>query len=307
MPIETQTPNTNDSKAPGGDTNPGVTQTQETQPKGVETPSSPGKRMSAREYAQALARAENKVDLNAQVEVPDDEGQPFDMEAFMNQDFSDDPILSREHKNLPDFKTVLSRHTTEEGRKLISNMRADYTRKTQEIASMRKELEAERATLQRERELLLRSPTAKANAELAAKDTSKLDPYIETDLKELIRIEAAKIALEQIKPYQEDQTRREQTRAAQAFIEAHPELKEESFKQEMIKTLKEKPHLNTEDAYELTAARVAKAKAAKQVEEKNALKKAGQDYYKSDRGSNVRTVSIGYKSAREHYKELIKQ
>lgn len=262
------------------------------------------KRLSARQIAQAAAR-EPSIDLNAQIEVPD-EGKPFDLEAFMNEDFSDDPILSKEHKNLPDFKTVLSRHTTEEGRKLISNMRADYTRKTQEIASIRKELEAERATIQRERELLLRSPSAKATAELAAKDTSKLDPYVDADLKELIRIEAAKIAQEQLKPYQEMHTQKEQQQAARSFVEAHPELKEESFKQEMIKTLKEKPHLAVEDAYEITAARVAKIKAAQQLQEKNALKKAGRDYYESPRNSNVRTSGPDRRSAKDIYKELAK-
>ena len=77
------------------------------------------------------------------------------LDDFMSMDFSDDPKLkdtfSQEHKGLPDYKTILMKHSTEEGRKLISNMRTSYTKKTQELAAARRELELEREQVLREK------------------------------------------------------------------------------------------------------------------------------------------------------------
>jgi DNA repair exonuclease SbcCD ATPase subunit len=49
-------------------------------------------------------------------------------------------------------------HIPEDVRKHVANLRASYTRKTQEIAEMRKQLEAEREALLQQQELTLNNP-----------------------------------------------------------------------------------------------------------------------------------------------------
>ena len=49
-------------------------------------------------------------------------------------------------------------HIPEDVRKHVANLRASYTRKTQEIAEMRKQLEAERQALLQQQELTLNNP-----------------------------------------------------------------------------------------------------------------------------------------------------
>lgn len=270
-------------------------------------PVTPVKRLTAREIAIQTMRenkaAEPKVDLNATVTV---EETPWNMDAFMSEDFTGDPIMDTTHKDLPDYKTILSRHVDENGRKLIANLRSDYTRKTQEIAGLRKQLEAERAQLKAEREMLLTSEAAKANAAKAAIDTSKLDPYVEADMDTLLEAKAAKLLEKQLQPIQERYQRQVQEQEANAFIAAHPELNEPAYKAAMIDVLKTKPHLGTEDAFEIAKARVVAEQAAKATEAKELRKATGREYLASPNGRKAETVqNTGKrKSARDIYLEL---
>jgi len=70
------------------------------------------------------------------------------LDELLNTDFSDDPILGQEHKGLPSYGDIL-KHLPENGRKLIANLRSMTTKKTQELAAARRQLEQERAEVLR--------------------------------------------------------------------------------------------------------------------------------------------------------------
>ena len=76
------------------------------------------------------------------------------LEELMGADFGDDPIMSQTHKGLKPYNQILE-SIPEDARKLVANLRAMATQKTQEVAEQRKSLESQRQDLIRERELLL--------------------------------------------------------------------------------------------------------------------------------------------------------
>ena len=113
------------------------------------------------------------------------------LEDLMNADFGEDPIMSQTHKGLKPYNEILQ-HIPEDARKLVSNLRAMATQKTQEVAEQRRALEAERQNLIRERELLLNGGFQKQINELATKPIEH-DPWSEEGMQQRIQQEAAKM------------------------------------------------------------------------------------------------------------------
>lgn len=71
------------------------------------------------------------------------------LEELMSADFGDDPIMGQTHKGLKPYNEILQ-HLPEDARKLVSNLRAMSTQKTQEVADQRRALDTERANLIKE-------------------------------------------------------------------------------------------------------------------------------------------------------------
>lgn len=192
-------------------------------------------------------------------------------DEFMNVDFSDQPqlqeIMSSEHTGLPHYKDLLNKHTTVEGKKLLANMRADYTRKTQEIASIRKQMaDREAAILAREQSLYQGDFARKVN-ETATKDATNLDPYVQEDLAQIIEIQTAKRLQDMLKPYQEEIASKQHMLEAQQFVERHPEMKTEAFKEKLIPLLSSRGDLDLETAYLIVKGQLADVQATAQQEQ----------------------------------------
>lgn len=201
-------------------------------------------------------------------------------DSFMNEDFSSDPklqeIMSQEHTGLPHYKDLLNKHTTVEGKKLLANMRADYTRKTQEISAMKKQMaDREAAVLEKER-TLYSGDFAKNLNETAARDASTLDPYVQEDLQQLIEIQTAKRLQEMLKPYQDEIVSKQHMLEAQQFVELHPELKTEAFKEKLIPLLTTKPDLDLETAYLIVKGQLADVQA-QALKEQSQLRQASKE------------------------------
>lgn len=275
------------------------------QPANVATPG----RQTARQIAASIQAANGEApkpafDPNATIVVPETD---WSIDQFMEQDFTGDPIMGTEHKDLPPFKEILARHVSPEGKKLISNLRSDYSRKTQELSTLRKQLEAERATLAAERASLLTGPVAEARRKDAAIDLSTLDPYVEDDLKTMLRVQAAQLVEEQLKPLRASMEARQQEQNAQAFVNAHPELNDPVYKTAMIDVLKSKPNMDVETAFELARAKVLTAAQETARQERQTSKQTGREYFDSPRGNKAATAGVGgHKSAREIYMSLQK-
>lgn len=195
------------------------------------------------------------------------------LDDFMSMDFSNDPKLqetfSQEHKGLPDYKTILMKHSTEEGRKLIANMRSSYTKKTQELSEARKQLEMERAQMIREKEALYNSEYTK-RLKTVAESTEELDPYTPEGLSKIIERETAKRMQEMLKPQQDAISEQRAIMAAERFVNEHPEMRTEAFKAKLVPLMTDRQDLDLETAYWMVKGQLSKEAEAKQVEDKKA-------------------------------------
>jgi hypothetical protein len=143
------------------------------------------------------------------------------------------------------FKTVVEA-LPEDAKTLIGNLRADYTRKTQELANQRKELEARMAAL-------TESGVYDQVKELANKDPVELDPYDTKSFEARIEQEVSKRMEQLLKPIAEQQELQARQYKLQEFKTKHPDL--EDMKVEVAEELQRNHHLALEDAYYIVKGR----------------------------------------------------
>tara|TARA_Y100001973_G_scaffold18614_3_gene27289 strand:- start:1682 stop:2566 length:885 start_codon:yes stop_codon:yes gene_type:complete len=225
------------------------------------------------------------------------------LEDLINAAFDGDPIMQGEHKGLPPYNEVL-KHIPENGRKLIQNLRASYTRKTQEIADMRRNLAAEREELQRQRSLLANGAGAKAIREMANADTSQFDMWDEKGMQAHIRSEAAKMMQQMLKPIQEDYAVAQRRNELERFKSDHPDLMGDAeVKAGVVNLLKEREHLRLEDAYYLVRGKLQEQRATQLAAEKEATRsQQRQTFRKTSAGVNPgKTKAPQFRSAWEAY------
>ena len=143
------------------------------------------------------------------------------------------------HKGI-DYNRVI-KELPDEAQKLLSNLRADYTRKTQELSKERKELEAMRTSMA-ENEAFHKSINELADAEKV-----ELDPYDTESFEKRIQQEVAKRMQELMKPVQEEQYQMKKRAQLEQFKSEHPDLMD--YKEPIAKLLQENQNLALEDAY----------------------------------------------------------
>lgn len=216
----------------------------------------------------------------------------IDLDSLINADFGDDPAMQGTHKGIPDYKEVL-KHIPENGRKLVQNLRASYTQKTQEIADLRRALEAEKRSLQQQRELLSESEFAKNVRELANKPVES-DPWSDEGMQERIQQQAAQMMQQMLEPLQQDLAVQKRQAALESFKTKHPDVTSDELRVPIAKLLMERPELKLEDAYylvkgqksiELSAQEKQVRQVQKQVLQKtstgNAVRNAAPPKFKS--------------------------
>lgn len=143
------------------------------------------------------------------------------------------------HKGI-DYNRVIS-SLPDEAQKLLSNLRADYTRKTQELSKERKELEAVRASLANNEAF------NKNVNDLANSETVELDPYDTASFEKRIQQEVARRMQELMKPVQEEQYQMRKRAQLDQFKAEHPDLMD--YKEPIAKMLQENQSISLEDAY----------------------------------------------------------
>ena len=139
----------------------------------------------------------------------------------------------------------------DDAKSMLGNLRADYTRKTQELAAMRKQLENERSAL-------LNSEFTQNIATMAAKEVT-LDPYDDGSVEARIEKEVAMRLQEMMKPLQQEMKLKERKSQLTTFKSDHPDLMEPSIKQEVAKMLMERQELSLEDAYYIVKAKMSQS------------------------------------------------
>ena len=188
------------------------------------------------------------------VDVPAESVDAFNLEDLINTHFDNDPVMAEpglEHKIGLPYEQVL-KHIPENGRKVIQNLRASYTKKTQELAQERSQLESLREELDRQKRMMTDSDWAKG-IRAAAEDNTELDVWDEEGRKASIKREAAKMMAEMIKPLQQEIAQEKRAVEIEKFKTAHPDLGEHRV--EIAKLLMERSELKLEDAYHLVKAK----------------------------------------------------
>ena len=148
------------------------------------------------------------------------------------------------------------KHIPEDVRKHVANIRSSYTRKTQEIAQMRKELEEQQRALLHQQELAVNNPyLQQAEAELA-KDQEEYDLYTPEGMQAEIRRQAAQMLQDMMKPAQQEIQMKQRKMQLEQFKSDNPELMDDAYRLPVAQMLQARPELKLEDAFYIVKAKV---------------------------------------------------
>ena len=198
----------------------------------------------------------------------------------------DDKIINsaEEYKGI-DYNKVLS-ELPEDAKKMVSNLRSSYTKKTQGLSEERKALEIATAELDAQRKSLMNSDFYKDNAKLAEADKVQVDPFSANSLEKRIEQEVALRMQDMLKPLKNAHEQQQRQHKLAIFKKEHPDLM--SMKKEVANTLKQNEHLTLEQAYWQVKGREMSKKASEQASElkqyKTAAKAAGLKVGGASRG-----------------------
>ena len=124
--------------------------------------------------------------------------------------------------------------------KLMKQMQADYTRKTQEAASMRKEAQAERAALLK----------GKAELEQMRSELPEYDPWNEDSIKARIEHEVQVRLNAMLEPMKQEYEVQQAEQAYNQFLSEHPEFETDAaLRSEVQQALEANAALDLETAY----------------------------------------------------------
>jgi len=235
------------------------------------------------------APADTAPVVEATAPEPEVEVEDLSLDELLDSSFDEHPELKGGHKGLPDYKKILE-HLPENGRKLVGNLRASYTQKTQELAGMKAQLEQERAALARDRDLMTKSEFAQKVKEQATAPLQH-DPWSDEGLQERINKQAAQMMQQMLEPLQQDlETQRRQV-SLDSFKAQHPDLTSDEVRMPVAKLLMDRPELRLEDAYfivkgQLTrqqsdAVKTAQRETLKKTSTGNAVRNSAPPKFKS--------------------------
>ncbi len=146
-------------------------------------------------------------------------------------------------------------HIPEDVRKHVANIRSSYTQKTQELAEMRKALDAERAELLRQQDHAVNNPFLQRAEEELAKN-EEYDIYTTEGMQAEIKRQAAKLLQEMMKPAQEEMQMKQRRIQLEQFKSDNPQLMEDDYRLPVAEMLQARPELRLEDAYYIVKAKV---------------------------------------------------
>jgi hypothetical protein len=150
--------------------------------------------------------------------------------------------------------------------KLMKQMQGDYTRKTQELASERKNFLAERSALM------------KGGDNLQERELPEYDPFNEDSMKARIENEVARRLKEVLEPMRQEYQVKQAEDSYQSFLTDHPEFKTDTaLRSEVQHLLENNSSLGLETAYWAAKGKLSKAKAASEKQKTAAKRKARKE------------------------------
>lgn len=271
----------------------------ETQLAGESAPEAQSDAVDALETVQAAQETETKEEEAAE---PAEERPPTldDLLAAAKED----ALLNSEdtHKGVDFNKTLQS--LPDDAKKLMSNLRKDYTQKMQSLSQERTNFEAQRKAL-------IESDAYKTLQQAAEKETGEFDPYDPDSFVERIKQEVAKSMADALKPMQEEYALQQNQAKLDSFMDKHTELRtDDAFRAEVRTVLEKNESLDLESAYWMVKGKHLSTEKASMAEElgiyKTALKDAGMKVGGRSRDSSGMRPPAGMTDAYEIYKYLEK-
>ena len=166
----------------------------------------------------------------------------------------------------------------EDAQKLLANMRSSYTKKTQELAAQRKELQLQMEALQN-------SKVYENISEVAQRQT-QLDPYDTETFNARIEEEVARRMQQMMKPMQEEYQLQQRKQKLDAWTAEHPDFKD--YKTDIVELLKTNRALDLQSAYYIVKGKSQTEALKVQQAELKQYKDAARQYgLKVSAGNNV--------------------
>ena len=209
---------------------------------------SPAPAEAPAEAPQAAPGAEAQATGAPEIDIPEGAGRQEKRDAIMdslkdfiersqeNEAIQQDEILSGEGGHTGVDYTALP----EDAKKLIANMRSDYTRKTQELAQQRRALEAQQEAMAKN-EAFFKSLDETAEQEV------EFNPYDEASFKKALEQEVAKRLQEAMRPMREEHVIQQRRAQLDSFKSQNPDF--DDLKTDISKILIANEHMKTEEAY----------------------------------------------------------
>jgi hypothetical protein len=199
-----------------------------------------------------------------------------------------------------------------EVQRAMASLRADYTRKTQELAAQRKQVKesAEQVRLQ---QLALQDNAAyKAIQQAAQADAGEFDPYDTASFERYVDKMVAQRLQAVLAPMAEQQMKNQAQSKIQSFMAEHPELQtDEALRSEVKEVLLSNQSYSLQDAYWIVQGRRSHQSSERaQLEQmafKSAAKRAGlQVGIGQNKGTTIPKGAASMK-ANELYEHLLRQ
>ena len=200
----------------------------------------------------------------------------------------------------------------DKSQRAMQQLRADYTRKTQELAAERKEMAEQAQHLQAMKMSLEDNAAYKAIQEAAKQDAGEFDPYDTESFQRYVNKIVAERLESVLQPMAEQQMKASAKAKIDTFMSQHPDLSsDEGLKTDVRQALLDNESLSLQDAYWIVKGRRSHtASERRQVQElafKNAAKVSG---LKIGVGQNKgKTIPKGATKmkANDLYQHLLKQ
>jgi len=162
-----------------------------------------------------------------------------------------------QHKGMKPLSYWL-KHVHPDVRMHIANFRADYTKKTQSLSEMRKDLEAQKAALKSNNDSFVNGSLARQVAEIDTE--TQYDLFDEQGMKAEIKRQAALMLKDMLQPAQEEIKLQQRKMDLERFKSDNPELTSPEYRQPIVEMLRAKPHLSLEEAFYIVKAKVGATK-----------------------------------------------
>lgn len=179
-------------------------------------------------------------------------------------------------------------------RRLMRDMQADYTRKTQEVAEQRREV-------LRERQALLKGKAALAED----RELPEYDPFDESTIQARIEREVARRLREVLDPMESEYQAMQAEDAYQTFLTENPDFKTDQALRDQVQAMLEaNENLDLETAYWAAKGRRAREAAATERESASARRRAAREAAMTGTGAPRRAGAAVRRPQRAELKNM---